>query len=167
MKLLDLTYNGQPRKEHRSARKTNIRHGPLKMPPVESVLFWLNHDPMFSLEITRRRRKLKRGRRAGHKFGWSLKQFERLERKANGEAKRIVAHMKEKQIFVADNDIAEEAIKETIAILRNPASAKDKLAAAKTLLEYTQKKPATNAELTLNKAEDFLEAVLEDEKASK
>lgn len=75
--------------------------------------------------------------------------------------------MKEKQIFVADNDIAEEAIKETIAILRNPASAKDKLAAAKTLLEYTQKKPATNAELTLNKAEDFLEAVLEDVKASK
>lgn len=75
--------------------------------------------------------------------------------------------MKEKQIFVPDNDVAEEAIHEVIAILRNPASAKDKLTAAKTLLEYTQKKPVTNSELTLNKAEDFLAAVLEDVKAEK
>lgn len=75
--------------------------------------------------------------------------------------------MKEKEIFSADNDVANEAIHEVLVILRNPASAKDKLTAAKTLLEYTQRKPVAASELTLNKAEDFLEAVLNDVKAEK
>lgn len=128
---------------------------------------WYSHDPLYILDMASRRSKVKVGRRLGHKRGFTLKQFERLEKKAHREARKIVKHMKEQQIFVPDNDVAEEAIKEVIAILRNPASAKDKLTAAKTLLDFTQKKPATNSELTLNKAEDFLEAVLADVKADK
>ena len=73
--------------------------------------------------------------------------------------------MKEQKIFEADNDVAEEAIFNVISVLRNPASTKDKLQAAKTLLEYTQKKPAASSEVTLNKAEAFLSAVMDDIKA--
>lgn len=68
--------------------------------------------------------------------------------------------MVEKKIFQADNDVAEESVKTLVEILRLPGAEKDRISAAKTLLEYTQRKPAAYSEVTLNKAESFLEAVL-------
>lgn len=75
--------------------------------------------------------------------------------------------MTEKKMFAADNNVAEEALTEVISILRQPGHPKDKLAAAKTLLEYTQRKPVASSEVTLNQAETFLEAVLDDIEAAK
>lgn len=68
--------------------------------------------------------------------------------------------MVEKKIFQADNDVAEESVKTLVEILRLPGAEKDRISAAKALLEYTQRKPAAYSEVTLNKAESFLEAVL-------
>ena len=68
--------------------------------------------------------------------------------------------MVEKKVFQADNDIAEESVKTLVEVLRLPGAEKDRISAAKTLLEYTQRKPAAYSEVTLNKAESFLEAVL-------
>lgn len=75
--------------------------------------------------------------------------------------------MSDKKMFAADNNVAEEALTQVISILREPGHPRDKLAAAKTLLEYTQRKPSTSSELTLNKAEDFLDSILEDMSSSK
>ena len=66
------------------------------------------------------------------------------------------------EVFKPDNDVSEEAFRTLIETIRTPNSIKDKITAAKTLLDFTQKKPTTASEVTLNKAEAFLEAVLQE-----
>ncbi len=83
-----------------------------------------------------------------------------IREKAKQDAEKVWNYMVEKKIFQADNDVAEESVKTLVEILRLPGAEKDRISAAKALLEYTQRKPAAYSEVTLNKAETFLEAVL-------
>lgn len=62
--------------------------------------------------------------------------------------------------FVADNDMAAEALEAVVTVLRSPGDNKNKLTAAKTLLEYTQKKPVVANHTTLANAEVFLESLM-------
>lgn len=65
-------------------------------------------------------------------------------------------------VFKPDNDVANEAVRTLIETIRTPNAVKDKISAASKLLEFTQKKPMASSEVTLNKAEAFLEAVLKE-----
>lgn len=85
-----------------------------------------------------------------------------MRAKAKDESQRIWNYMVEKKTFEPDNDVAEEAITTLVEVLRLPGAEKDRISAAKALLEYTQKKPAAFNNVTLNKAETFLEAILAD-----
>lgn len=85
-----------------------------------------------------------------------------MRAKAKDESQRIWNYMVEKKIFEADNNVAEEALNTLVEILRLPGAEKDRISAAKSLLEFTQKKPAAFNNVTLNKAETFLEAILEE-----
>lgn len=71
-----------------------------------------------------------------------------------------------KKIFEPDNNLSEQAFETLLEALRVPGSLKDRIGAAKAILEFTQKKPAAYNELTVNKAETFLEAVLEEAKSA-
>ena len=130
---------------------------------IENYAWWYAMDPLQNL-----RRKLgtkasdKVGRKRGHLFGYKLKTLENKRKKAAREAKRLYKYMTDKKMFAADNNVAEEAMTEVLSLLRAPGHPRDKLAAAKTLLEYTQRKPVASNEVTINKAEAFLDAVLED-----
>jgi len=64
--------------------------------------------------------------------------------------------------FEPDNELAEESFKTLLEVLRQPGQTRDKITAASKVLEFVQKKPQTASEVTLNKAESFLEAVLAD-----
>lgn len=103
-----------------------------------------------------------RGRPVGVPDGNRLKWLEPLREKAKEESKVIVEKLKAMEVFKPDNDVAEEAFKTLIETIRTPNSIKDKIAASAKLLEFTQKKPASASEVTLNKAEAFLEAVLKE-----
>ena len=73
-----------------------------------------------------------------------------------------MAYMSEHDKFIADNDKAHKALETVVAILEIPGASMLKLQAAKTLLEYTQKKPVTASAVTLATAESFLDSIVND-----
>jgi len=103
---------------------------------------------------------VKRGRPIGVLDGTRKSTIGPIREQAKQDAEKVWNYMVEKKIFQADNDVAEESVKTLVEILRLPGAEKDRISAAKALLEYTQRKPAAYSEVTLNKAESFLEAVL-------
>ena len=168
MKPLYLGYRGQALQKPPPPRQQNPRSRKSAKPvhpPMSKPMFWYQHDPLFVAKAREKSLGSKvNGRPLGLPTGYDLKTFKRYQKRAGQEARRIIKYMKAKSIFEADNHIAEEAVEEVLTILRNPASTKDKLAAAKTLLEYTQRKPVAASEMTLNNAESFLDSVLTDVK---
>lgn len=102
------------------------------------------------------------GRTAGHLDGYTLKTFRRLQARARHEAKIIVEYMMEKELIPKDG-YAKEAIETAVEMMRLDAiHPRDKLAAAKVVLEYTMQKPATTSNVNVKSAEDFLDEVAKD-----
>lgn len=100
----------------------------------------------------------KRGRQLGHIDGFSLKELRKLRSRAGTEAKAIVARMVEQQM-IPKGVYAAEALETVIAVLRSPIPSRDKLTAARMLLDWTMAKPAGTEALTIQTAEDLLDAV--------
>ncbi len=61
-----------------------------------------------------------------------------------------------------DASKAEEALKEAFVLAIGPSDQKIKIQAINTVLAYTKSKPESRSKLTLNKAEDFLDAIEND-----
>jgi hypothetical protein len=57
---------------------------------------------------------------------------------------------------------AEAALKEAFVLAMGPSDQKIKIQAINTVLAYTKSKPESRSKLTLNKAEDFLDAIEND-----
>lgn len=102
----------------------------------------------------------KSGRKAGVPDGYTKEQFEPLRVKAREEAKRIVATiMASEEYKTPDDQYAKEALEAAVEIVRTPGSARERLQAAKVVLEYTKTKPAQKIDATIKRAEDFLDEV--------
>lgn len=83
--------------------------------------------------------------------------------KAKAEAKQMVTLMEEKGYVIPKDQYAREAIESVVELVRREnVHPKDKLAAAKTLLEFTMAKPASESNVTVKKAEDFLADLAKD-----
>lgn len=61
-----------------------------------------------------------------------------------------------------DDESAKEAMAVAIEIMRGPGADRERLAAAKTILEYTRRKPTVKVDQRISAAEDLLAAVLKD-----
>lgn len=97
------------------------------------------------------------GRPRGSTQGYTKVEREKVKKKAKEEAKIIVEHLIEKGYEVPKNEFAAEAIKTAVEIMRREdMNPKDKLAAARTVLEWTMAKPAQETTVNVKKAEDFL-----------
>lgn len=107
-----------------------------------------------------------RGRPHGVPDGFRKVTIEPLRARIIEENKLIVRYMVATKQFTADNNVSEQAFETLLEAIRVPGALKDRISAAKALLEYTQRKPAAYSEVTLNKAETFLEAVLEEAKSA-
>jgi hypothetical protein len=82
-----------------------------------------------------------------------------IRKQAKADAERIVAIMvKENDI---DDEYAVEALKTAVEIMREPAQNRDRLTAARMVLDFTKTKPAAKSEVTIGKAEAFLESLLD------
>jgi hypothetical protein len=82
---------------------------------------------------------------------------------AKDEAKRMVRIMEKKGFQVPENEYAREAIEAAVETMRMDAiSPKDKLTAARLVLDFTKAKPAAQTELTVKRAEDFLADIAKD-----
>lgn len=71
-----------------------------------------------------------------------------------------------KGYIVPKDEYAKEGIEAVVEIVRRTdINVKDKLSAAKTLLEYTLAKPASETTVNVKKAEDFLTDLVDEMKA--
>lgn len=61
-----------------------------------------------------------------------------------------------------DTGKAEAALREAFVLAVGPSDQKIKIQAINTVLNFTKSKPESKSKLTLNKAEDFLDAVAAD-----
>jgi hypothetical protein len=96
------------------------------------------------------------GRRPGSKDGYTQTELKKQRAKAKAEAIEIVKNM-EKKFDIPKDEFGREALTTAVEIMRIDAiNAKDKLAAARTVLEWTMAKPAAQNEVTVKRAEDFL-----------
>jgi hypothetical protein len=72
--------------------------------------------------------------------------------------------MAEQNLWKADNDVASKAMQTAIEImLSQEGTTQNRLAAAKTILDFTQTKPVVKNETTLKTAEEFLASIVDDE----
>ena len=103
-------------------------------------------------------RKNKGGRPAGTPDGYTAISIAPIRKQAKLDAERIVKIMaKENEI---DDVYAIEALKAAVEIMREPGQNRDRLTAARMVLDFTKTKPAAKSEVTIGKAEQFLESLL-------
>ena len=107
------------------------------------------------------------GRPKGAYNGYNRTQRNKQKAKAKAEAKEIVKLMEQKGFEIPKAEFAKEAIEAAVEIMRyTEINPKDKLSAARTVLEWTLAKPVSQSEVSIKKAEDFLSMVtLEEQKA--
>ena len=101
------------------------------------------------------------GRKPGVPFALTAAQAQELAEQQNPEIQRILKKMAE-QGQLPDDPRAVEALEETLKVLRSEATAKDKLGAARLLLDFTKAKPTARIEHTVRTAEDFLDEIADE-----
>lgn len=100
------------------------------------------------------------GRPRGATEGVLKQKREKIKSTAKAEAKIIVEYMEQKGFEIPKQEFAKEAITTAVEIMRREdINPKDKLTAAKTVLEWTLSKPATEANVNVKTAESFLEDI--------
>ena len=67
-----------------------------------------------------------------------------------------------KQDYEINDPRAEEALETAVEIMRTPVHNRDRLQAAKLILDFTKVKPVAKSEVTLNNAEAFLSSLLDE-----
>ncbi|GAB5503426.1 hypothetical protein [Pyruvatibacter sp.] len=110
------------------------------------------------------------GSRLGVPDGFGKANRDKLEaarEKGRVEAPKLIQIMKDKGMInepeTKEDRLAEEALEFAIGVVRAEVDGtRDRLAAARTVLDFTKQKPASNANVNVQRAEDFLEALADD-----
>lgn len=102
-----------------------------------------------------------RGSRQGVPRGLTLAQFEAAKAAQKPIIQRIMKKMADTG-QLPDDPRAVEALTEAMTVLRSPITAKEKIAAARLVLDFTKAKPTAKVEHTIKSAEDFLDEMAED-----
>ena len=100
------------------------------------------------------------GRPRGVPDGYRREQIEPIRAKAKKEAKKVVTIMAEK--YGIEDEYAKEALTTAVEVMRVPGETRERLAAARLVLDFTKTKPVAKSEVTIGKAEEFLSSLLDD-----
>jgi len=101
------------------------------------------------------------GRPKGVPDGYRREQIEPIRSEAKQEAKRIVNIMAEQ--YSIEDEYAKAALETAVEVMRVPGDNRERVAAARLVLDFCKQKPASKNELSISKAEDFLASLVEDE----
>lgn len=102
----------------------------------------------------------RRGRPQGATDGFTAYQRKKMIEKAYAGIDEVKAYMADQGIELPESGVAAEAIDAAIGEMRRKdLSPRDKLAAIRTVLEWSKAKPASNTNLNVTRPEDFLEAL--------
>ena len=105
------------------------------------------------------------GRPSGVPDGHTKESIEIQRNQAKKDAKKVLQIMKDNGEDFEDIR-AEEALEAAVEIMRTEGGARDRLSAARLVLDFTKQKPVTKSDVTVGKAEDFLENLLAEEEQS-
>ena len=106
-----------------------------------------------------RTRKNKGGRPLNVPDGYSKETIKPIIDSAKEDAQKAVSIMKKE--YDIDDPRAEEALETAVEIMRTPVHNRDRLQAAKLILDFTKVKPVNKSEITVGKAEEFLSSLLD------
>lgn len=98
------------------------------------------------------------GRPRGVPDGFRKEQIEPIREAAKEEAKDIVTIMSKK--YDIEDEYSKEALGAAVEIMRVPGETRERLAAARLVLDFCRSKPASKSDVTVGKAEDFLASLL-------
>ena len=98
------------------------------------------------------------GRPRGTPDGYRSEQIKPIREKAKVEAKKVVKIMSKK--FDIEDEYSKEALGAAVEIMRVPGETRERLAAARLVLDFCRSKPASRSDVTIGKAEDFLASLL-------
>ena len=101
------------------------------------------------------------GRPRGVPDGFRNEQIEPLRAKAKEESKRIVSIMAEQNNI--ENEYAIAALETAVEVMRMVGDNRERVAAARLVLDFCKQKPASKNEVAISKAEDFLASLVEDD----
>jgi exonuclease VII small subunit len=160
-------------------RKTRAKSPPRPRertrPDLSSILKALWADPEWRAKTEEKnriaqRKKVERAKITGKRWtrygvpdGMRKEQAQKLWKKANKSAQKTMTELKESGALEDLDPRSEEALEAAIAVMRSPSNQKTKLDAARLVLDFTKSKPVSKKELTLNKAEQWLKQIANDE----
>lgn len=101
------------------------------------------------------------GRPRGVPDGYRKEQIEPIRAKVKAEAKQVVEIMAKE--FDIEDEYAKAALETAVEVMRMVGDNRERVAAARLVLDFTKQKPASKSELAVSKAEDFLAGLLTDE----
>lgn len=101
------------------------------------------------------------GRKPGVPSTMSKAQWDALVERERPVVQKIIKKMKEKG-QVPDDPRAEEALATSMIVMRTAQQERDRLAAARLVLDFTKAKPTARIEHTVKTAEDYLDELAEE-----
>jgi len=102
------------------------------------------------------------GRPKGVPDGYRKETIAPIRAQAQKDAKRITEIMSDK--FNIEDEYQKEALQTAVEVMRLVGETRERLAAARLVLDFTKSKPASKSDVSIHKAEDFLASLLiEDE----
>ena len=101
--------------------------------------------------------------RLGVPDGMRKERADKLRERAERKAEETMKALKASGVVDEGADPrGVEALEAALVVMRAPGDKREKLAAARLILDFTRAKPASKSEITVNKAEQWLAAVAED-----
>lgn len=101
------------------------------------------------------------GRPRGVPDGYTREQIEPIRAKAKIEAKRVVKIMSEK--YNIEDKYAQAALETAVEVMNVVGDNRERVAAARLVLDFCKSKPASKNEVSISKAEDFLASLIEED----
>ena len=101
------------------------------------------------------------GRPRGVPDGYRKAQIEPIREQVKVEAKKVVEVMAKE--YNIEDEYAKAALETAVEVMRCPGDNRERVAAARLVLDFTKQKPASKSEVALSQAEDFLSSRIEDE----
>jgi len=101
------------------------------------------------------------GRPVGVPDGYTKEQIKPIRADAKRQAREIVKTMAKE--FNIEDDYAKAALETAVEVMKVPGDNRERVAAARLVLDFTKQKPAAKNELSISKAEDFLASLVEDD----
>jgi len=101
------------------------------------------------------------GRPRGVPDGYRKETIEPIRSKVKTEARKVVEIMSEK--YNIEDEYAKAALETAVEVMKCPGENRERVSAARLVLDFTKSKPSAKSEVSISKAEDFLASLMTDE----